>query len=54
MVLQKRIIDRFRPILEGNDALNVDYAIGPHRINHKVITFGDLVPLAVQIWKIPL
>lgn len=45
----KRIIDRFRPILMGNDALNVDYTIGPHRINHKVITFGDLVPLAVQI-----
>lgn len=45
----KRIIDRFRPVLTGQDALDPDYAIGPHRIHRRSITFADMVPLAVEI-----
>jgi superfamily I DNA/RNA helicase len=45
----KRIIDRFRPILAGSDALDVDYTIGDQRILRKQIQFNDLVPLAIQI-----
>ncbi|SFM23840.1 Superfamily I DNA or RNA helicase [Desulfomicrobium norvegicum] len=47
----KRVIDRFRPILTGRDALDVDYKIGARRISQKQIEFGDLVPLAIQILK---
>ncbi|EAT6673908.1 ATP-dependent helicase [Salmonella enterica] len=47
----KRIIDRFRPVLTGMDALDAGYKIvdkknGPSRTQ---IEFGDLVPLAIQI-----
>ncbi|EFO3296854.1 ATP-dependent helicase [Cronobacter sakazakii] len=47
----KRIIDRFRPVLTGADALDAGYNIvdkknGPSRTQ---IEFGDLVPLAIQI-----
>ncbi|KQZ68293.1 DNA helicase UvrD [Rhodanobacter sp. Root561] len=47
----KRIIDRFRPALTGEYALDVGYKIvgrkaGPSRTE---IEFGDLVPLAIQI-----
>jgi superfamily I DNA/RNA helicase len=45
----KRIIDRFRPILKGLDALDANYSIGDNRISRTQITFSDLVPLAVQI-----
>lgn len=45
----KRIIDRFRPVLTGKDALDPDYSVGPHRIQRRSITFSDMVPLAVQI-----
>jgi superfamily I DNA/RNA helicase len=45
----KRIIDRFRLVLTGRDALDPDYSIGPHRIQRQSITFKDMVPLAVQI-----
>ena len=45
----KRIIDRFRPVLTGVDALDVDYTIGDRRITGRQIEFGDLVPFAVQI-----
>lgn len=45
----KRIIDRFRPVLTGRDALDPDYSIGPHRLQRRSITFNDMVPLAVQI-----
>lgn len=45
----KRIIDRFRLVLTGQDALDPDYAIGPHRIQRRSITFKDMVPLAVEI-----
>ncbi|MDT6995083.1 ATP-dependent helicase [Burkholderia cenocepacia] len=45
----KRIIDRFRPVLTGRDALDSDYSIGPVRVQGRAITFGDMVPLAVTI-----
>ncbi|MBR7959154.1 ATP-dependent helicase [Burkholderia vietnamiensis] len=45
----KRIIDRFRPVLTGKDALDPDYSVGSHRIQRRSITFNDMVPLAVQI-----
>ncbi|EJO53880.1 UvrD-helicase domain-containing protein [Burkholderia multivorans] len=45
----KRIIDRFRPVLTGRDALDSDYSIGPVRVQRRAITFGDMVPLAVTI-----
>lgn len=45
----KRIIDRFRPVLTGKDALDPDYGIGTRRIQRRSITFNDMVPLAVQI-----
>jgi hypothetical protein len=45
----KRIIDRFRVVLTGNDALDVGYSIGSPRIARKQIEFEDLVPLAVYI-----
>lgn len=45
----KRIIDRFRPLLTGHDALNADYTIGTQRITRKQIQFSDLVPFAIQI-----
>lgn len=45
----KRIIDRFRPVLTGLDALNAGYTIGDARILRNQITFKELVPFAVQI-----
>lgn len=45
----KRIIDRFRPVLTGEDALNADYGIGDRRVTRRQIEFADLVPLATQI-----
>ncbi|MBL6987768.1 MAG: ATP-dependent helicase [Methylobacter sp.] len=47
----KRIIDRFRPVLTGNDALDPDYKMGSRRITRRQIEFNDLVPLAIQILK---
>lgn len=47
----KRLIDRFRPVLTGSDALHANYTIGPSRIQRTTITFGDLVPLAVEILR---
>ena len=49
----KRIIDRFRSVLTGRDALDAGYKIvdrksGPSRTE---IEFADLVPLAIQILK---
>jgi superfamily I DNA/RNA helicase len=43
------LIDRFRPLLTGYDALDSDYTIGEARISRTQITFGDLVPLALEI-----
>lgn len=48
----KRIIDKFRPLLTGNDALDSDYQIGDRRVGKKQIAFVDLVPLAIQILQI--
>lgn len=45
----KRIIDRFRPILTGKDALVQDYTIGKKKVAHQQIEFEDLVPLAIKI-----
>lgn len=45
----KRIIDRFRLVLTGLDALDPDYSISKHRVQRRSITFDDIVPLAVQI-----
>lgn len=45
----KRIIDRFRLVLTGRDALDPDYVIGPARVQRRSITFQDMVPLAVTI-----
>lgn len=47
----KRIIDRFRPVLQGVDALDVGYTIGGQRVTHKQITFNELVPFAIEILK---
>lgn len=45
----KRVIDRFRLVLTGQDALDPDYSIGQQRIHRRSITFADMVPLAAQI-----
>lgn len=45
----KRIIDRFRPILKGTDALDPDYKIGNRKVTRRQIEFSDLVRLAIQI-----
>lgn len=45
----KRIIDRFRPVLKGVDALDPGYRIGDARISKNQIQLADLVPLAVKI-----
>ena len=45
----KRIIDRFRLVLTGQNALDLDYAVGPRRVQRRSITFNDMVPLAVEI-----
>lgn len=48
----KLIIDRFRPVLTGRDTLDVGYALDPkQRIERTMITFNDLVPLAVKILR---
>lgn len=45
----KQIIDRFRLVLTGKDALDPDYKIGSTRVTRVQITFNDLIPLAIQI-----
>lgn len=45
----KRIIDRFRPVLTGHDALDPDYKIGDRKVTRRQIEFNDLIPLAIQI-----
>jgi superfamily I DNA/RNA helicase len=47
----KRLIDRFRPLLTSIDALDSNYTIGETRVTRTQITFGDLVPLALEILK---
>ncbi|WP_216699458.1 UvrD-helicase domain-containing protein [Actinotalea ferrariae] len=49
----KRLIDAFRPVLSGYNALDPDYRIDPTspgaRIEREQIRFADLVPLALEI-----
>lgn len=45
----KRLIDRFRPVLTGRDALDPDYTVGSPRVQGHQIEFEDMVPLAVKI-----
>jgi superfamily I DNA/RNA helicase len=47
----KRIIDRFRPILTGREALDAGYKIVDRkvRLSSQEIEFADLVPLAITI-----
>jgi superfamily I DNA/RNA helicase len=47
----KRIIDRFRPVLTGKDALDAGYTIVERKVglSRTQIVFGDLVPLAIKI-----
>jgi superfamily I DNA/RNA helicase len=46
----KRIIDNYRVLLTGKDALDSDYTIDPYdRVPRKQITFEDMVPLAIDI-----
>lgn len=45
----KRIIDQFRVVLTGADALDAGYEIGNQRIARRQITFDDMVPLATEI-----
>lgn len=49
----KRIIDRFRPVLVGRDALNAGYKIAERKAGPSPleIDFGDLVPLAIKILR---
>ncbi|WP_458526171.1 UvrD-helicase domain-containing protein [Onishia taeanensis] len=47
----KRIIDRFRPVLTGEYALDAGYKISDRKTgsSRDLIEFSDLVPLAIQI-----
>ncbi|MDY0331797.1 MAG: ATP-dependent helicase [Thiomonas sp.] len=46
----KRLIDRFRPVLKGKDALDPNFTVHESkRIERKQITFNDMVPFAIQI-----
>ncbi|WP_459660366.1 hypothetical protein ACL9Z5_003081 [Acinetobacter calcoaceticus] len=45
----KRIIDKYRVLLTGLDALEPNYSIGTQRIEKTQIDFESLVPLAIQI-----
>lgn len=49
----KRIIDRFRPVLVGQDALNAGCKIVERKagLSPLEIEFGDLVPLAIKILR---
>jgi superfamily I DNA/RNA helicase len=46
----RRIVDNYRVLLTGKDALDSDYTLDEHdRVPRKQITFDDLVPLAIDI-----
>ena len=48
----KRIVDNYRVLPTGMDALDPDYTLDAHdRIERKQITFDDLVPLAIEILR---
>lgn len=45
----KRLIDTFRPVLTGIDALDPDYTIGRDRIPGRQIDFDSMAPMATSI-----
>lgn len=45
----KRIIDRFRPVLQGADYLEPGYKIGTQFVHGKQIKFDQLIPLAIKV-----
>jgi superfamily I DNA/RNA helicase len=45
----KRLIDIFRPVLTGVDALDPDYTIGKDRVQRRQIDFESMAPLAATI-----
>ncbi len=49
----KRIIDRFRPVLTGEYALDAGYKIADRKLgpSRTLIEFSDLVPFAIQILR---
>ncbi|TKR27004.1 ATP-dependent helicase [Cellulomonas hominis] len=47
----KRVIDTFRPVLTGADALDPDYTVGTTAIAGSQITFAQMAPLATKILK---
>lgn len=47
----KSLIDKFRPLLIGRDALVPEYSVGTSRNPGSQIHFDDLVPLAIKILR---
>ncbi|MEN8674146.1 ATP-dependent helicase [Nocardioides sp.] len=48
----KRIVDNYRVLLTGTDALDPDYTLhATQRVQHKQITFDELVRLAIDILR---
>jgi superfamily I DNA/RNA helicase len=45
----KRLIDSFRPVLTGADALDPDYSVGRERVERRQIDFDAMAPLAATI-----
>jgi superfamily I DNA/RNA helicase len=45
----KRIIDRFRVVLIGANAIDAGYTVGTQRMGRQQIAYDDLVPFAIQI-----
>lgn len=45
----KRIIDKFRIVLTGDNELDANYSIGERKVYLRQITFDDLIPLAIEI-----
>ncbi|MCK7676817.1 ATP-dependent helicase [Corynebacterium sp. CCM 9186] len=49
----KRIVDNYRVLLKGPEALNPDYALDPvKRVQHERITYDDLIRHAIHILRI--
>ena len=45
----KRIIDRYRLVLTGPNALDADYSVGPNFIPRRQLSFDRMVPFAIEI-----
>ncbi|URX62058.1 ATP-dependent helicase [Luteibacter anthropi] len=45
----RRLIELFRPLLTGTDALDSAFRVGKKRIGRKQVSFKELVPLAMKI-----